>query len=231
MIENKTVVLLALSGGMDSATLLGYYLSNNYNVLPISFYYGSKHNKYESICVEQLLKHYKINTSFKINLDFIGNIFKSNLLHSGDDIPEGHYEDKNMKLTVVPGRNLIFASILAGIAESYNADIIALGVHSGDHEIYPDCRKEFIDSLNKTIQLSSDGKVGVQAPFINFHKKDILKIGYNLDDPFKVPYEYTRTCYKDQVLSCGCCGSCSERLEAFEQIGKIDPIEYHQDYY
>lgn len=192
--DNKTVVL-ALSGGMDSATLLGYYLSNNYNVLPISFYYGSKHNKYESICVEQLLKYYNINTSFKINLDFMSNIFKSNLLQSGGDIPEGHYEDKNMKLTVVPGRNLIFASILAGIAESYNAGIIALGVHSGDHEIYPDCRKEFINSLNKTIQLSSDGKVRVEAPFIDYYKKDILKIGYKLDKPFKVPYEYTRTCF------------------------------------
>lgn len=225
--DNKKTVVLALSGGMDSATLLGYYLSKDYNVLPISFYYGSKHNKYEAICVEQLLNYYKINTSFKINLNFIGDIFISNLLQTGGDIPEGHYEDKNMKLTVVPGRNLIFASILAGIAESYNAEIIALGVHSGDHVTYPDCRKEFMVSLNKTINLSSDGKVEVQAPFIDYYKKDILEIGYNLDDPFKVPYEYTRTCYKDQVLSCGNCGSCSERLEAFDQIGEIDPIEYH----
>jgi 7-cyano-7-deazaguanine synthase len=150
--------------------------------------------------------------------------FNSNLLKSGGDIPEGHYEEESMKLTVVPGRNLIFSAIMAGLAESIGAEDIALGVHSGDHAIYPDCRPDFIISLAETVKASSDGKVKVRTPLLFEDKTSILRIGHSLNPP--VPYKLTRTCYKDQELSCGKCGSCQERLEAFGKLGIKDPIDY-----
>lgn len=159
-----------------------------------------------------------------VNLDFIRDLFKSNLLKDQGEIPEGHYNDSNMSLTVVPGRNSIFITIMAGYAESVDADTVALGVHAGDHVVYPDCRPLFISAMNTAIQASTEEKVHIETPFLHLNKTEILKIGYSLPTP--VPYEYSRTCYKDQELSCGKCGSCSERLEAFKLIGKVDPIKY-----
>ena len=218
------MIILSLSGGMDSATLLGHLDQEGWSdIHACSFYYGSKHNIYENHSAEKLAKYYSIPL-FYIDISNIMSLFKSNLLLTGESIPEGHYQSEQMRQTVVPSRNLIFSSIMAGIAESMGASAIALGVHSGDHYIYPDCRFEFIQSLDKTIHLSTDGKVKVIAPFINLFKEDILTVGYNLDKP--VPYHLTRTCYKAQFLSCGKCGSCVERLEAFHKIGKEDPIQY-----
>jgi 7-cyano-7-deazaguanine synthase len=222
-------VVMALSGGMDSATLLGYYLSQGYNVFCCLFRYGSKHNIWENIAAENIIMHYeKFGFSFDyrfLNITPAMEPIQSSLLKSSpNEIPEGHYAADNMKQTVVPGRNLIFASIMAGIAESIGASIISLGMHSGDHHIYPDCRPDFIYSLSETIRLSSDGYVYVSAPFMYKNKKSILGLGYSLD--FPVPYHLTRTCYKDQQKSCGKCGSCNERLEAFESLGIKDPIDY-----
>jgi 7-cyano-7-deazaguanine synthase len=221
--------VIGLSGGMDSATLLGLLLYEDYEVHCCSFYYGSKHNAYERVAVANIINYYK-NRDFSVvlhtfNLEDIFKDFTSNLLKSGGDIPEGHYNDENMKLTVVPGRNMIFASIMAGLAESIGADVIALGVHAGDHAIYPDCRHEFIKVLDAAIYLSSDRKVQVLTPLIDDNKTSILKKGY-WDLAVRVPYQLTRTCYKDQELSCGKCGSCRERLEAFHNIGIEDPIKY-----
>jgi 7-cyano-7-deazaguanine synthase len=154
--------------------------------------------------------------------------FKSDLLLSGGEIPEGHYAGENMRKTVVPGRNLIFISIMAGLAESIGAQAIALGVHSGDHHIYPDCRPEFIHLARNTIRASSNNQISyLFTPFISLDKADILRIGYALH--FPPPYDLTRTCYKNQEYSCGKCGSCVERLEAFDKIGRKDPIPYASD--
>lgn len=221
----KDKIVLALSGGMDSTTLLGHLINHNFEVYPVTFYYGSKHNQYEYESVKMIQKYYKIDNIPRINLDFVGELFKSNLLKSGGDIPEGHYTDETMSKTVVPNRNMIFSSILAGYAESIGARRIALGVHSGDHAIYADCRPIFIAKLEETIIESLDKSFHVFTPFLHLTKKDILEIGYTID----VPYHLTRTCYKDQLYSCGKCGSCNERLEAFELIGKKDPITYEKE--
>lgn len=224
--------VIGLSGGMDSATLLGYLLEQkSEQVHCCSFYYGAKHGQWELAASRNIVQYYK-NLLFPVwhhQIDISGafNEFKSNLLLSGEEIPEGHYEHKSMRKTVVPGRNLILASIMAGLAESVKADVIALGVHSGDHHIYPDCRPDFITSLHEVIQSSSDGKVIVQAPFLNLDKTEILKIGFAKVSP-PVPYHLTRTCYKNQEHSCGKCGSCTERLEAFTNIKMKDPIEYEE---
>ena len=117
-------------------------------------------------------------------------------------------------------------AILIESATNSGATKIAVGVHAGDHHIYPDCRPDFINAINRAVEFSSEGKVTVEAPFLNYTKFDILKIGYGLENP--VPYELTRTCYKDQPISCGKCGSCTERLEAFNIIGRKDPINYEE---
>jgi len=219
-------VVLGLSGGMDSSTLAGYYLAKGYEVHPLIFTYGSKHNKYENECAFKIAKVLGCHTPKLVKLDFIKDLFKSNLLQDQGEIPEGHYEDENMTKTVVPGRNSIFITIMSGYAESIGASIIAAGVHAGDHHIYPDCRPDFINAMCHAILKSSENKVLLEAPFLNYTKIDILKIGYSFKTP--LPYELTRTCYKDQELSCGKCGSCQERLEAFNLLGKQDPIEYEK---
>lgn len=221
-------VVMGLSGGMDSATLLGLLLQQGCTVHCCIFYYGSKHNKWENAAADSVLTYYR-DRGFPVhkNLMDISQVlggFSSDLLLTGGDIPEGHYANENMRKTVVPGRNLIMASIMAGLAESIGAQTVALGVHSGDHFIYPDCRAEFVKSLDTTIFLSSDKKVEVSAPLANDDKFSILQKGFSLLPP--VPYELTRTCYKDQPLSCGKCGSCCERLIAFEEMGLKDPVEY-----
>jgi len=221
---------MGLSGGMDSSTLLAYLLDKDYDVTACVFTYGSKHNAYENRAAKSIVEHYR-NLGFPVapiymDLTEIFKPFKSDLLLSGGAIPEGHYEAENMKSTVVPGRNLMFISIMAGIAESIDARLVALGVHAGDHAIYPDCREDFIHSANNTVMLSSDGRVAITAPFQSFNKADILHAGYILENGLFPPYHLTRTCYKDQELACGKCGSCQERLEAFQKIGIVDPIEY-----
>jgi len=221
--------VIGLSGGMDSSTLLGMLLEDNVKVHACHFQYGSKHNPYEKRAMDRVLEYYT-SKKFPIEVhrfDVGSSIFKmfdSHLLLDGDEIPEGHFESSNMKQTVVPGRNTIFAAIMLGLAQTVCADTIALGVHAGDHVIYPDCRASYIQSLHTTIQEASDGAVNISAPFLDMDKSDILTLGYGLTYP--VPYHRTRTCYKPQLRACGRCGSCQERLEAFEKVGKVDPIVY-----
>lgn len=214
-------IVISLSGGMDSATLLGYYINKKDTVMAVSFHYGSKHNEFELEAAKKLARYYSIPHKI-VKIDTIFENIKSNLLMSGGNIPEGHYEEESMKVTIVPGRNLIFSSILAAIAESNNYNAIALGVHSGDHAIYPDCRPGFMLGLNEVIFHSSDFKLIALSPFLNLNKTEILKTGFNIG----VPYQFTRTCYKHQEVSCGKCGSCTERLEAFSNIGETDPVKY-----
>lgn len=222
MSEKK--VVMGLSGGMDSATVLGWYYDQGYTIYPLFFNYGSKHNKYELECAKKLVNYFNTQNLKIVDLDFIGKLFKSNLLDGQGEIPEGYYTDTNMSLTVVPGRNSIFITIMAGYAESVGANTVAVGTHMGDHEIYPDCRMIFINAMDLAIQLSSDGKVCIATPVQQFDKTGIIKLGHSFST--HVPYEMTRTCYKDQELSCGKCGSCQERLEAFRNIGITDPIRY-----
>jgi len=217
--------LISLSGGMDSATVLAQALARDRECYAVGFTYGSKHNKYENEMARQLADYYNIKFNL-IDLSHFMQNFKSNLMLTGDEIPEGQYEYESMKLTVVPARNIIFSSILAGIAESINCQEVWLGIHSGDHAIYPDCRPTFFQAMKDAIQYGTDGKVTLVAPFLELDKNAILGIGFNLE----VPYKLTRTCYKDQPTACGKCGSCQERLEAFRYHKVVDPIIYSGDF-
>ena len=222
----KTV--MGLSGGMDSATLLGLLLEQGVEVHCCTFYYGSKQNKWENRAAKNIIDFYQFKKfpvfGHPIDLRTIFMDFSSDLLLTGGEIPEGHYEEKSMKRTVVPGRNTIFASIMMGLAESIGAEEIALGVHSGDHHIYPDCREEYIQSLSHTVHLATEGNVIVSTPLIENNKTSILELGFRMEP--KVPYGMTRTCYTDHPFACGKCGSCVERLEAFANLKIKDPIQY-----
>lgn len=217
-------VLMCLSGGLDSASLLAMILNTSWRgkVACVNFQYGSKHNKYELKAAERIANHYKLGLNV-IDLSLLFSQFNSALLSNDPrDIPEGHYAGENMRQTVVPGRNMIFAAILAGLAESKGYTRVALGVHAGDHHIYPDCRPEFMDSMNEAIRAASDGKVMLYTPFINIDKAKIVKVGVEN----QVPFHLTRTCYKDQQNPCGKCGSCVERAEAFSINGMVDPAVF-----
>lgn len=214
--------IVSLSGGMDSATVLAVATIER-EVQTVGFCYGSKHNPYENRAALALATFY--NVPFRlIDLSVIMANFRSDLLASGGDVPEGHYEEESMRRTVVPGRNIIFSSILAGIAMSEGAGEVWLGIHAGDHFIYPDCRPAFADAMDKAVVEGTGGLVRLQTPFLYDTKVGILRRGFALERP--VPYQLTRTCYKAQELACGKCGSCRERLHAFQQIGRADPVEY-----
>lgn len=134
------------SGGLDSTVLLAKLLHDRNEVSCINFFYGSKHNVMERKAAKSIAMYYQVGL-VEVNLEFIGSLFKSDLLSSGGAIPEGHYADENMKKTVVPFRNGIMLSIAAGYAESIGARAVSAAVHAGDHTIYPDCRATFIDSM------------------------------------------------------------------------------------
>lgn len=220
--SNKKAVM-SLSGGMDSTTVLKWLIDQGYDVTCVHFQYGSKHNPFEFAAIQKIVKHFDIPL-VTFDLANVFSNFKSNLLSGQGTIPEGHYSSASMTQTVVPGRNSIFLTILTGLAESIGASKIGIGVHLGDHAIYPDCRREYVKAMDASIYLATDGKVEIVAPFQETDKTGILE--YGLENG--VPYELTRTCYKEQEVSCAKCGSCVERREAFRNRGIVDPIPYEE---
>jgi len=210
----KDIVIL-YSGGMDSSVALYKYA--NEIKLAVSFDYGSKHNKIEIEYATQNCKALGIeHRVIEIDLNKMG--FVSDLLQSGGEIPDGHYEDETMKKTVVPFRNGIMLSITAGIAESIDCNKLLISNHAGDHAIYPDCRPEFINSMNDAIRFGTYNNVEIFAPFTNFSKREIALIGKEIN----VPFEKTYSCYNGQEQHCGTCGTCTERKEALEGFDKTD---------
>lgn len=204
--------VIVLSGGMDSTTLLHEY--KNRIALAVTFDYGSKHNAREIECARINCRMLDIE-HLVIPLEFMGRYFKSSLLIGGEDIPEGHYEDENMKSTVVPFRNGIMLSIAAGLAESRGLRKVMLANHGGDHAIYPDCRPGFVEAMSKAIQEGTYEGVTIFAPYTNITKSDIARKGKSLG----VDYSLTYSCYKGGERHCGKCGTCVERLEAMRDAG------------
>ena len=207
---------LIYSGGLDSTTLLYEYRDRI--ALAVTFDYGSKHNAREIACAVDHCKKLGIK-HLVIPLGFIGQYFKSDLLQSGGDIPEGSYADENMKSTVVPFRNGIMLAVAAGLAESYGLDAVLLANHSGDHAIYPDCRPAFIDAFAAAVEAGTYNGVKVLSPYCNITKRDIALRGRDLG----VDYRETYSCYKGGEKHCGKCGTCVERKEALEGF---DPTDY-----
>ena len=213
--------IIIVSGGMDSVTLLYDYKGRI--ALGISFDYGSNHNAKEipfaKLHCERLgIKH------ITIPLDFMHQYFKSSLLEGADAIPEGHYQDENMKSTVVPFRNGIMLAIAAGMAESYGLSHVMIANRGGDHAIYPDCRPEFISAMSNATEAGSYNGVTVLAPYTNITKGDIARRGKELG----IDYNETWSCYKGGEKHCGKCGTCVERKEALHYAGIEDTTEYEE---
>lgn len=222
----KTIVVL--SGGLDSTTLLYDILwqlpkgvEPKDHVKAISFNYGQRHSK-EILLARETCQ--KLGIEHKIvDLKNITELFgDSSLTDSTKEVPEGHYEDENMKDTVVPNRNAIMANIAIAWAISSKFERVALGVHAGDHAIYPDCRPVFIKTLSVLAEIVDYEPIEIYAPYLEFSKIDIVSRGLDLN----VVYKLTWTCYKGLDKACGKCGSCVERLEAFKENKAIDPILY-----
>jgi 7-cyano-7-deazaguanine synthase len=216
----KAVIIL--SGGLDSTTLLYDIISKGYDVFPLSFDYNQRHKKeieYAKLTCEKLGLEHKI-----IDISFLNDIAPSTLTRNDWKVPEGHYADENMKQTVVPNRNAIMLMIATSYAIGIKATDLFCGVHAGDHTIYPDCRPEFIKAIQNVAQLCDWNKVNIHAPYLVIDKKNIVEIGKKL----KVDYSLTWTCYSGKDLACGKCGSCTERLEAFNKAKMIDPLEYEK---
>lgn len=215
----KTLVLL--SGGMDSVTAL-YWAAREHEVVgTVSFDYGSKHNANEIPLAAWHAQQLGVAHDV-IELDFINRLFSSDLLQSGGDIPDGHYEEESMKRTVVPFRNGIMLSIACGVAESRGADGLVIAAHSGDHAIYPDCREAFMESMAAAMKHGTYVGIELLRPFIDCDKTEIARRGAAMG----IDYAKTWSCYKGGETHCGQCGTCVERREAFLLAGLPDPTLY-----
>ena len=215
----KVVVLC--SGGMDSVTALHWARRAHAVVAVASFDYGAKHNHRELPLAAEHAAALGVRHEV-IVLDFVDRLFASDLLQSGGEIPEGHYEAENMKQTVVPFRNAIMLSIAGGFAESAGAEGLVIAAHGGDHAIYPDCREEFMQAMGETLRLGTYARIRLLRPFIAMTKGDIVTEGTRLG----VDFARTWSCYKGGEVHCGRCGTCVERREAFQMAGVPDPTEY-----
>jgi 7-cyano-7-deazaguanine synthase len=216
-------VCVLLSGGMDSVTALYEVLGTHQVVATLSFDYGAKHNA----CEIPFAKLHSDRNGIPhqiIPLDFINTLFKSDLLKSGGDIPDGHYAEASMKQTVVPFRNGIMLAIAAGYAESVDAEGLVIAAHSGDHAIYPDCREPFMQAMATAMGEGTYAKIQLLRPFIAMDKTGIAARGAELG----IDFSETWSCYKGGAIHCGVCGTCVERREAFLLAGILDPTLYQQ---
>ena len=237
--------VLSLSGGMDSSTLLLHLLANDYKVTALSFDYGQKH-RVELERAQQLVDYLNNNgqdiTYQSIKLDGLTSLLDSALVEGGDDVPEGHYEEDNMKATVVPNRNKIFSSLIQSVALSIankteSAVKIAMGIHAGDFSVYPDCRQEFRDAdHNAFVEGNWDAeRVESYTPYLEVMKGDILKDGVKcceeLNIDFNEVYKRTNTSYKPMQhngvwYSDYKSAASVERIEGFLLLGRPDPVAY-----
>jgi len=253
MSKTKKHCVISLSGGMDSSTLLLRALTEYDSCTGISFDYGQKHrveleraqslvnylneNCKESDCYGGCKINYR-----QIKLDGLVDLLDSALVQGGDDVPEGHYENDNMKETVVPNRNKMFASITQAVALSVANKTeetcdIALGIHAGDFSVYPDCRQEFRDADDKAFREGNwdADRVGYFTPYIEGMKLDILQDGEKLCEvlgiDFDEVYKRTNTSYKPYPSGNSDYKSASsvERIEAFIELGRPDPVQYEDE--
>ena len=214
--------VIILSGGMDSTTMLYEYRERI--ALALSFDYGSNHNAREIPFARLHCERLGI-PHIVIPLDFMGRYFKSSLLEGADAIPEGHYEDENMRSTVVPFRNGIMLSIACGIAESNDLRYVMMANHGGDHTIYPDCTPAFVDAFGRAAQAGTYVGVQLLSPYTHITKGAIARRGKALG----IDYAETWSCYKGSAKHCGKCGTCVERREALAEAGIEDTTEYEKE--
>lgn len=219
----KAVVIL--SGGLDSTTCMGIAQNAGYEISALTFDYGQRH-RVELESAKKVAAHYKVTDHRIVKLDFLQAFGGSALTDEQLEIPmEGLSDD--IPITYVPGRNLLFLSIASSFAEVMDADAIFIGVNALDYSGYPDCRPEFIESVQTAIERGTkkgvEGrKTTIETPLLHLTKAEIIRTGMEL----KVPYELTTSCYQGGDEACGECDSCRLRLKGFAEAGHTDPIPY-----
>lgn len=221
----RPLAVLAFSGGMDSTTLAAHYHATGHALLLLSFNYGQRHTR-ELEAARAIADHYRAD-HHTIDLTTLAPLLPGSALTDPTvPVPDGHYAADTMKSTVVPNRNAIIANVCAAVAAAHHADVMALGIHAGDHAIYPDCRPEFLSAVRAAIHTGLDGHnpPGVEAPFVDLTKTDIARRATEL----AAPIELSWSCYKGGVIHCGTCGTCTERREAFRNAGLTDPTTYEE---
>jgi 7-cyano-7-deazaguanine synthase len=216
--------LAIVSGGLDSVTLAYLLHAEGYDLHLLAFNYGQRHKKelaFAELCARRLQADFDL-----IDLGHLGKHLKGSALTDDIEVPDGHYAEPTMAITVVPNRNAIMLSIAYGIAVAEDAEVVAIGVHGGDHFIYPDCRPEFIASFaamqKHAVEGFGNAKLTLLAPFLHLGKQQIVSLGTAL----QVPYGDTWSCYKGGEKHCGTCGTCVERRMAFQLAGVEDPTAY-----
>ena len=210
-------VLVVYSGGLDSFTLLNLAKKKFDRVYAISFDYGQKHRKELDVALSSTKK---LGVEHKIVRLPFEDFLSDSALVGNIEIPEGNYDKERMKLTVVPNRNMVMISVAASLAISRKINHIWYAAHAGDHEIYPDCRPEFINKLSKVLKICDYHEIILDAPFKDLSKEEIVKIGLEMS----LDYSQTWTCYEGKVKPCNKCSACLERINAFEKNNFKDPL-------
>jgi len=217
------MALLIYSGGLDSTVLLYKLAAERRLAGALTINYGQRHSK-EIEFARRNCERLGVKWDMA-DISNLGPIFGENSLTSAKvAVPDGHYEDATMKITVVPNRNMLLISIAAARAIALNCDSVAYAAHSGDHAIYPDCRNEFADAMDAALRLCHYYPIKLERPFMNKTKGEIVKLGAELG----VDFSQTWSCYKGGEIHCGTCGTCVERREAFERAGVKDPTIYRE---
>ena len=210
-------VLVVYSGGLDSYTLLNKALDKFERVEAITFDYGQKHSKEitfaSKVCSENAIAHEVVNLDLE-------KILSGSALVGTSEIPEGNYDKEKMKQTVVPNRNMIMISVAASLAIKNKCEYLWYAAHAGDHEIYPDCRPEFISKLGEVLKICDYHEIVFEAPFRGMTKGEIIKEGLNMD----LDYSKAWTCYEGKETPCGKCSACLERQNAFKINNIEDPL-------
>ena len=220
----STNTLVICSGGLDSITLAYKLHSENKLNRLVSFDYGQRHKKeldFAQTCANDLNVPWHC-----IDLSAVGAQLQGSALTDDIDVPDGHYAEDNMKVTIVPNRNAIMLTIAYGVAISHQCNSVATAVHGGDHFIYPDCRQGFLDAFSNMQQHAIEGVANIDlcTPYSTLTKVDIARDSHK----YQVPIGKTWSCYKGEDLHCGRCGTCIERIEAF-QLAKVKDTTVYSD--